>query len=91
MRWRAVTGTLPAFPQVAVSDPRVAIAHLSGRPMVMLKGRSDIVVTPAVAWLLRTAAPEPKEQRWYESGHFLPDTAYVDAAQWVAEKCAVRK
>jgi uncharacterized protein len=28
-------------------------------------------------------ASEPKEVRWYESGHFLPDEARCDAATWL--------
>jgi len=31
------------------------------------------------------AAPEPKEQKWYDSGHHLPDQAYDDAAKWIAQ------
>jgi len=82
---------LLAIPQVAASDPRLAIAHFSGRPILMLNGRSDFIVTPDMTSLLWNAAPEPKEQRWYDSGHLLPDKAYVDAAQWVAEKFAEPK
>ena len=34
----------------------------------------------------QAAAPEPKEVRWYDSGHFLPPEADCDAAAWFAEQ-----
>lgn len=71
------------IPQVAATDPRLAIKHFAGRPILMLNGRTDWIVTANMTKLLWDAAPQPKEQRWYESGHLLPEQAYSDAAQWV--------
>jgi dienelactone hydrolase len=72
------------LPQLAASDPTVAIANFVGRPLLMLNGRRDATVTPAMAERLFAAAAEPKEQRWYDSGHLLPERAYEEAAEWVA-------
>ena len=77
---------LPALlvPQIAAVDPRIAIANFAGRPLLLLNGRDDHVVTPDMADRLYNAAPDPKERRWYESGHHLPQSAYHDAATWLA-------
>ena len=40
-------------------------------------------VTPAQAERLYAAAAEPKTIRWWESGHYLPDAAIDDAAEWL--------
>lgn len=72
-------------PQVAATDPRLAIRHFAGRPILMLNGRSDTVVTPAMTRLLWDAAPQPKQQIWYNSGHLLSERAYSDATEWIAQ------
>jgi fermentation-respiration switch protein FrsA (DUF1100 family) len=72
-------------PQVAATDPRLAVQHFSGRPILMLNGRSDSVVTPAMTRLLWDATPQPKQQVWYDSGHLLTEKAYEDAAEWVVK------
>ena len=71
------------IPDVAAVDPRLAIAHFAGKPILMLNGKNDTTVPPATATRLWDAAPQPKEQRWYDSGHLLPKQAYEDAAVWV--------
>ncbi len=76
---------LMAIPQIAACDPRMAIAHFAGRPILMLNGKADQIVKPDWAKRLYAAAPEPKSQVWYDSGHFLPAAAYRDAARWVGQ------
>lgn len=77
------------IPQLAALDPRLSIPHFAGRPILMLNGRNDFIVTANMTKLLWDAAPQLKEQRWYDSGHLLPAEAYADAARWIDEK--VRK
>jgi dienelactone hydrolase len=72
------------LPQLAASDPRLAIAHFAGRPLLMLAGKADSVVTPDMVKRLYDAAREPRELRWYDGGHLLPSVAYEDAASWIA-------
>jgi dienelactone hydrolase len=71
-------------PQIAALQPQLAIAHFAGRPLLMLNATADHVITKEMADRLYTAAPDPKEQIWYDSGHRLPDTAYQQCADWVA-------
>jgi dienelactone hydrolase len=77
-------------PQIAATDPRLAIAHFAGRPLLMLGGKRDYVVTPDMVKRLYAAAAEPKELRWYDSGHLLNEEAYDEAAEWVAALAATR-
>jgi uncharacterized protein len=74
------------IPQVAATDPRLAIQHFAGRPILMLNGKTDWIVNANMTQLLWDAAPQPKEQRWYESGHLLPAEAYADAARWIQKR-----
>ena len=54
----------------------------------MLNGKRDPTMTPEMGKRLFAAAVDPKEQRWYDSGHLLPTKAYEDAARWVARTWA---
>ncbi len=67
----------------SVADPLRAVRTLAGRPLLMVHGRRDRTVTPAQAERLFAAAGEPKTLRWWESGHYLPDAAIDDAAEWL--------
>jgi len=78
-----------ALPDVAATDPRLAITHFAGKPILMLNGKNDRTVPPETANRLWTAAPDPKEQRWYDSGHLLPKQAYEDAAVWIEKHAGV--
>jgi alpha-beta hydrolase superfamily lysophospholipase len=78
------------LPQVAAVDPRMAIAHFAGRPVLMLNGKSDNIVKKDMADRLFAACPEPKKQVWYDCGHLLTGDAYEDATKWVAETIAAR-
>jgi fermentation-respiration switch protein FrsA (DUF1100 family) len=66
-----------------VTDPVRSARALSGRPLLMLHGRSDRTITPGQAQQLYHAASEPKELKWYDSGHVLPAAAADDAARWL--------
>ena len=84
----AAGGDLPAgspFERVvrAVADPARAIRKIEGRPLLMVHGRRDRTVRPEQAERLFAAAGEPKELRWWDSGHYLPQAAIDDAAKWL--------
>ena len=84
----AAGGDLPegtAFTRLVrtVADPVRSIRRLDGRPLLMVHGTRDRTVRPEQAVRLFEAAPEPKELRWYETGHWLPDAATRDAATWL--------
>lgn len=79
------------MPQLATIDPVLAIPHFIGRPLLMLNADNDRTVTPEMSKRLYGAAADPKEQRWYKSGHLLPTGAYEDAAAWIAAKAKEKK
>ena len=87
----AAGGDLPAGTPLAalargVADPIRAVRKLAGRPLLMVNGRNDRTIGPDQAERLYAAASEPKELRWYPSGHVLPPQAADDVAEWLAER-----
>lgn len=71
-----------------VTDPAKSVRSLGGRALLMLHGRADRTIAPAQAQQLYDAASEPKELKWYDSGHVLPQAAGDDAAQWLLQLMA---
>ena len=69
-----------------VADPLKAVRKLSGRPLLMAHGRYDRTVRPTDVDRLFAAAGEPKEMRWWNTGHILPAEAIDDAAAWLAKQ-----
>jgi len=67
-----------------VADPLRAVRKLEGRPLLMVNGRHDPLIRPEQAERLFAAAREPRELRWWEGGHVLPQAATEDAADWLA-------
>ena len=61
----------------------LAVSRISPRPVLMQNGRKDLLVPSDRAKALYDAAKEPKDIRWYDSGHLLPAKAYIDAADWL--------
>jgi fermentation-respiration switch protein FrsA (DUF1100 family) len=70
----------------AAVDPRSAIRKLDGRPLLMINGRFDQTIRPRDAESLFAAANEPKELRWYDGGHWPPQSAIDAVADWLAAK-----
>jgi hypothetical protein len=58
-------------------------------PILFLSGRNDELVPPADARQYQQAAHEPKDVRWYDSGHILPPKAICDAARWLEERIGI--
>jgi fermentation-respiration switch protein FrsA (DUF1100 family) len=71
-----------------VADPLRAVRRLDGRPLLMIHGKRDRTVLPEQASRLFAAAAEPKELRWYDAGHWLPDAATHGAAAWLKARLA---
>ena len=89
----AAGGDLPSdipFATLArtVVDPLRAVRKLKGRPLLVVHGRRDRTVLPEQAQRLFDAAHEPKEIRWWDTGHYLPAAAIDDTTDWLAERLA---
>ena len=68
----------------SIADPRAAVRTLAGRPFFMINGRFDRTIRPEQARALFEAANEPKELRWYDGGHWPPQHAVDQVAEWLA-------
>jgi uncharacterized protein len=66
-----------------LADPLRAVRRYAGRPLLMVHGRHDPVVTPAQAQRLYDAAGDPKSFEWWDAGHRLPEAAIAGAADWL--------
>lgn len=71
-----------------IAGPLRAVRSLNGRPLLMVNGRSDRTVTPVQAQALFDAALEPKQLRWYDGGHWPPESALTWIAEWLASSLA---
>jgi dienelactone hydrolase len=58
-------------------------------PILFLSGRNDELVPPADARTYQQAAHEPKDVRWYDSGHLLPSQSLCDAAGWLEKRIGI--
>jgi fermentation-respiration switch protein FrsA (DUF1100 family) len=74
----------------SVMDPLRDVRKLDGRPLLMINGRLDRTIRPEQARALFDAASEPKELRWYDGGHWPPQSAIDAVAIWLAETLAPR-
>lgn len=72
--------------QFAPLDPITHIANLSPAPVLFQFGTEDPHVPRDRAEEFFSAATEPKDVRWYESGHGLNDDATRDRKDWLKEK-----
>jgi fermentation-respiration switch protein FrsA (DUF1100 family) len=83
--------SIPFLPLVrTIVDPCDAVRRLDGRPLLLMNGRRDPRILPAQANRLFDAAREPKEQRWYDGGHWPPSSAMMDVADWIASRLEAR-
>jgi uncharacterized protein len=55
-------------------------------PLLLQNGRFDELIPVYEAEELHTAAPQPREVRWYDAGHSLNQQAVVDRHRWLHEK-----
>ena len=69
-------------------EPLRYITRASAPPFLQA-GRQDDLVPPADARRYQRAAPEPKQVKWYESGHQLRPQAGCDRARWLSEHVGI--
>jgi dienelactone hydrolase len=69
--------------QFAPLDPIAHIPNLSPAPVLFQFGTDDFHVPKERAEEFFTAAKEPKEIRWYASGHGLNDASTADRKEWL--------
>jgi len=73
-------------------DPANYIAGFAGRPLLMLNGKQDPLITPAAAQRLFDTAKEPKRIVWYDCAHTLPqEEAVKEVTAFIAEHVPATK
>jgi fermentation-respiration switch protein FrsA (DUF1100 family) len=65
--------------------PEIAAAEFAPRPLLMQNGKKDPFIPEDAARSLYRAARAPKELKWYDSGHVMPEKAITDAVEWIAK------
>jgi len=92
----AYTGRLPSRlrRQVAAllstSDPLRYVRHADGASLLFLNGRRDELVPQDALRRLARAAPQPKEVRWYDTGHAPTAQVYRDHLRWLSRVLGIR-
>jgi dienelactone hydrolase len=76
--------------QMAEIDPIVHVQNLSPAEVFFQFATDDFHVPKERAEEFFTAAKDPKEMKWYESGHGLNEDATRDRKAWVKEKLGLK-
>ena len=77
--------------QFLALDPITHIPNLPPAPVLFQFGTDDPHVPKDRAQELYQAAKDPRELRWYESGHGLNTAATADRKDWLKEKLALQE
>jgi len=72
--------------QMAEIDPITHVSNLSPAPVFFQFATDDFHVSRERAEEFFAAAQEPKEMKWYESGHSLNEEATKDRKSWLKQK-----
>ena len=77
------------FQAMTPIEPIRFISHNSTTALLFLAGRFDTAVLPADTQTLYDAATAPKELRWYDTGHSLPDEAWLETHDWLHQRIGI--
>ncbi len=72
--------------QMSEIDPITHVPNLSPAPVFFQFGDDDFHVSKERAEEFFAAAKEPKEMKWYQSGHGLNEDAARERKEWLKEK-----
>jgi dienelactone hydrolase len=72
-------------PLLGKSDPLRYVGHASPSALLFQNGRRDEIVPQAALQALAREGSDPKDVRWYDSGHVPSERAWDDSRRWLAE------
>jgi pimeloyl-ACP methyl ester carboxylesterase len=72
-------------------EPIHYVGHAFSSALFFQNARYDRSVTEEDALAYQAAGSEPKKVQWYESGHGLPEQAFVDMVAWLEEQIGIDK
>jgi predicted esterase len=70
-------------------EPIHYVGHASSSALFFQNARYDRSVSEGDALAYQAAGSEPKKVQWYESGHGLPEEAFMDMAAWLAAQIGI--
>lgn len=70
-------------------EPIHYVGQASPSALFFQNARLDRLVSEEDALAYQAAGSEPKKVQWYESGHGLPEEAYIDMVDWLAEQIGI--
>jgi predicted esterase len=70
-------------------EPIHYVGHASPSALFFQNARFDQLVSEEDALAYQAAGSEPKKVQWYESGHGLPEQAFLDMVGWLAEQIGI--
>lgn len=84
---RTYRGQVPVFLRGMLDpvSPSLFVGHIAPRPVLFINGRRDQKVSHESAELLHHAAGEPREIRWAECGHVLPEAEARYGVEWLID------
>jgi dienelactone hydrolase len=71
--------------ELGKTDPLRYVGHASPSALFFQDGRQDELVPQPALKLLAKTGSEPKDIRWYDSGHTPSSKAWTDSREWLAE------
>jgi dienelactone hydrolase len=71
--------------ELGKTDPLRYVGHASPSALLFQDGRQDEIVPQPALKLLAKTGSEPKDIRWYDSGHAPTSKAWTDSREWLAE------
>jgi predicted esterase len=70
-------------------EPIYFVSHASPSALFFQNAQHDMSVSEEDALAYQTAGSEPKQVKWYNSGHGLPPQAFVDMVNWLGEQIGI--
>ena len=75
--------------QLAPVEPANFVGHIAPRPLFLVNGKLDRIITPRSAQALHNAARQPKQIHWYQAGHIGAVLQCMpDLADWLRRQLA---
>lgn len=66
------------------TDPLRYVGHAAPSALLFQNGRRDEIVPQAALKALADAGSDPKELRWYDTGHVPSEKSWADSRNWLA-------
>jgi dienelactone hydrolase len=68
------------------TDPLRYVGHAAPSALLFQDGRRDEIVPQAALKALASVGSDPKELRWYDTGHAPGPKAWTDSRRWLADR-----